>query len=348
MSFSTMTGTERVLTVLHHQEPDRIPTFEWDIDVGVIKAMTGQESVEGFVEAMDHDAVITRPDYSKTPLGDNLYRNEWGVVIQKSPEHHDMPIHAQAPIKTWEDFERWQMPAADAPGRFETLKRYIQRFKGKKAIFIQTRDVFAHPRDLLGYEQFLVDCLQRPDLVRAIVDKTVEHSIRVVQIAAELGAEVVMTGDDIADKRSTLISPRVWENLFLPAFRRFVAGIHDAGLMYWKHSDGNLMKVMDGIVEAGIDGIDPVDPLAGMDLATFKQRWGSRVAIKGNVDCAYLLVTGSEEQVVKRVRECIRIAGPGGGYALSSSNTIHSGVRPELYRAMLRTLREDGVYPLKI
>jgi uroporphyrinogen decarboxylase len=51
---------------------------------------------------------------------------------------------------------------------------------------------------------------------------------------------------------------------------------------------------------------------------------------------------------VNAVKACIRIAGPGGGYACSSSNSIHSGVRPELYRAMVAAIHEYGVYPLDL
>jgi uroporphyrinogen decarboxylase len=101
-------------------------------------------------------------------------------------------------------------------------------------------------------------------------------------------------------------------------------------------------------VAAGIDGIDPIDPLAKMDLATVKKRWGDKVAIKGNVDCAFLLVDGPIEGVVESVKNCIRIAGPGGGYACSSSNSIHSGVKPEFYIAMIEAVREYGVYPLDL
>jgi uroporphyrinogen decarboxylase len=253
-----------------------------------------------------------------------------------------------APIKNMADLERWNPPDPYAPHRFETMKQRIKRFKGKRAIFVQIRDVWSNPRDLLGYQQLFLDCIRRPELIEGIVEKCIDQSIKLVEIAAELGAEVVMSGDDIADNRRTMMSPKVWESLFMPHFRRWVKVIHDCGLLYWKHTDGNIMTVMDTFIEAGIDGIDPIDPLAKMDLATVKERWGDKVAIKGNVDCAFLLMDGPKEKVVESVKECIRIAGPGGGYACSSSNSIHSGVKPELYIAMLDAIREYGVYPLDL
>jgi len=99
-------------------------------------------------------------------------------------------------------------------------------------------------------------------------------------------------------------------------------------------------------VDAGIDGIDSIDPIAGLDMASIKQKWGDRVAIKGNVDCASVLVDGTEAEVIAAVRTCILTAGEGGGYACSSSNSIHSGIDPKLYITMLDAIREYGVYPL--
>jgi uroporphyrinogen decarboxylase len=345
---SDMTSTERVLAVIRRQEPDCVPTFEWDIDPDLIKNMTGGGTYEDFIEKFDLDAVMCGPDYMKKPLGNGYLLDEWGVTRTRGHEAYAMAVDEFAPIKSMADLEKWNPPDPYAPHRFETMKRRIQRFKGKRAIFAQLRDVWSNPRDLLGYAQLFIDVIKRPELVEGLVEKCINQSIALLEIAAELGAEVVMSGDDIADNRRTMISPEIWESLFMPHFRRWVKAIHDNGLYYWKHTDGNIMEVMDLFVEAGVDGIDPIDPMAKMDLATVKQRWGDKVAIKGNVDCAYLLVEEERtaEEVVEVVKECIRVAGPGGGYACSSSNSIHSGVRPDLYIAMLQAIREYGLYPL--
>jgi uroporphyrinogen-III decarboxylase len=74
----------------------------------------------------------------------------------------------------------------------------------------------------MGYEELLVKCLTEPELVVALVEKCIDQSIALVKIAAELGAEIVMSGDDIADNQRTLISPKVWYRILLPFFRRWV------------------------------------------------------------------------------------------------------------------------------
>jgi uroporphyrinogen decarboxylase len=343
---SNMTSQERVMAILRLEEPDRVPTFEWDIDPNFITHMTGGGTYEDFIEQFDLDAVMCGPDYIRHPMDNDYLLDEWGVTRTKGHEAYAMAVDEFAPIKSMADLKNWEPPDPYAPHRFETMKRRVKRFKGKKAIFVQLRDVWSNPRDLLGYAELFVKCKTDPELVAGLVEKCVNQSIALLETATELGAEVVMSGDDIADNRRTMISPKMWEEIFMPHFRRWVKAIHDYGLYYWKHTDGNIMTVLDSLVEAGIDGIDPIDPLAKMDLATVKEGWGDRIAIKGNVDCAFLLVDGPRQGVIEATKECIRIAGPGGGYACSTSNSVHSGVKPDLYLAMLETIREYGVYPL--
>ena len=122
----------------------------------------------------------------------------------------------------------------------------------------------------------------------------------------------------------------------------------DLGLYIIKHTDGNIRSILDTIVESGIDCLDPIDPVAGMDLAEMKHKYGHRITLKGNVDCAQTLTFKSVEETIEETKNCLRIAAPGGGYILSSSNSIHSAVKPENYMAMLETLKKYGTYPINV
>lgn len=341
-----MTPRERVLAVAQRKTPDRVPHFEWGFDAPIIRTLTRGGTYEDLIELLGIDAVMAGADYRRRPLGDDLALDEWGITQARGLMGHTIPLDEHAPIKGWKDFEQWSPPDPRAPYRLESLERLIGRFKGDRAIFVYVRDVWSVPRDLMGYMDLMIGCIEKPELVAAIVEQSVDHSIRIAEQAADMGADLVFTGDDIADNQRTLISPKTWEDLFAPHFRRLVEAFHGLGLLHWKHSDGNIMAVIDSLVDAGIDGIDPIDPLGGMDLATIKQKYGNRVALKGNVSCVTTLVDGSKEDVVEEVKSCIRIAGPGGGYVCSSSNSIHAGVKPELYRAMVEAIRTYGDYPL--
>ncbi len=165
-----------------------------------------------------------------------------------------------------------------------------------------------------------------------------------MQRVIQAGVDVIIFGDDYADKNSPLMSPRHFKEFILPGLKRCVNAAHAAGAFVIKHTDGNIMPILDMIVETGIDGLNPLEPPAGMDIGLIKQRYGKRIALIGNIDCGYLLSQAPVAEVRKVTRETMQIAMPGGGYCLSSSNSIHSSVKPENFMAMIETWRECRDY----
>ena len=124
-----MTGQERVLAVLRRSEPDCVPTFEWDIDIGLIAKMTGG-SYEDFVEGLDLDAIMCSPNYGETPAGTGLILDEWGITRRKGHEDYAMPVDEFSPIKDWADLEALESTRSSCPRpvRYaETQDRPVQR-----------------------------------------------------------------------------------------------------------------------------------------------------------------------------------------------------------------------------
>ena len=144
------------------------------------------------------------------------------------------------------------------------------------------------------------------------------------------------------------MSPAHFREFFYPGLCRVMGGFKELGLKVIKHTDGYIWPIIDMIVDSGIDCLDPIDKLAGMDLGAVKAKYGHRIAIKGNVDCIETLVHGTQEEVIKETKETIRLGAPGGGFILSSSNSIHSGVKPENYLTMIKTLEQYGHYPIRV
>ena len=144
------------------------------------------------------------------------------------------------------------------------------------------------------------------------------------------------------------MSPKAFHELFYPGLKQVVAGFHEAGLPVIKHSDGKIVPLLEMILDSGVDCLDPIDPVAGLDIGQIKQKYGSRVALKGNVDCAHTLTFGTEQEVVEETKQVIAKAARGGGLILSSSNSIHSAVKPGNYLAMWNALRMYGRYPISL
>ncbi len=339
-----MTSEERVLRALRRQEPDRVPHFEWAIDRKVREALCqGCKSHTEFAVQMGHDAVLVDPIYRKEQVGENRWRSEWGYVTQDTSEEHG--IEVESPIRTLEDFEHYVPPDPHLPGRFTAVESAIEIFQGKKAVIVHLNDVFSLPRYLMGMENLLLAIATEPELVRGLVEMSVSINLALAKELVSRGVKIVYTGDDYAYNRGPLMSPRHFRAFFYPGLCRVMQGFKELGLLVIKHTDGNIWPIIDMIIDSGIDCLDPIDPQAGMDLAAVKSKYGHRVAVKGNVDCAQTLTFGTVEEVVAASRETLRSGMPGGGYIFSSSNSIHSAVKPENYAVMMRVWLDHGKYP---
>jgi uroporphyrinogen decarboxylase len=339
-----MTGEQRVLRVLDRREPDRVPHFEWAIDRKVRDALApGCETLNRFAERMGLDAVLADPDFHKEPVGPGRWRSEWGYVVQDSAEEHGVEV--DSPIHSMEDFDRYTPPDPRAPGRYASIEKTIARYGGRFAVIVHLNDVFSLPRYLMGYENLLMAIAAEPELVSALVTMSVDMNLAMAKEAVSRGAKIVYTGDDFAGDSGPLMSPGHFRRLFYPGLCRVIRGFKELGLKVIKHTDGMIWPLMDMILDSGIDCLDPIDPIAGMDLGEVKRKVGARVALKGNVDCAHLMTLGSPAEVADATRKTLRIGMPGGGFILSSSNSIHSSVKPQNYRAMIETLKRYGGYP---
>jgi len=340
-----MTPKERLESTLRREPADRIPTFEWFIDPGVGEKMTGSRDLLDIVETLDLDGVNIRPDYRRQVIDDSTFSDEWGMVRQDTGDV--LPAITANPIEDLADHGDFTFPDPEAPWRFESLERAVKRFGDERAVILNVRDGFSDLRDLLGYEEALISLMSDPGDLKDLLARVVEFNLALARTARErCGVGIVATTDDVAFPQGLLINPEIYHDILGPAFREVIAGFKSDGCLCIKHSDGDVSDLIDFWIDAGIDCLDPIDPGAGLDLATIKRSHGGRICLKGNVDCAGVLPSGAPDEVAAATRECIEAAEANGGYILSSSNTIHRGVPPENYRAMLEALRKFGTYPL--
>lgn len=340
---NTMSGRERILAALRREEPDRLPTMEWVFHPEVIRRMNGAENDIDFVRRAGIDGIAVSLNYRKERIDNRHIIDEWGVT---RVTYDDYPNPVVFPISEQKDFDDFTVPDPDDEFRFASIRKAQEELGDEKLVVARVKDIFSHPRDLMGFENFLMGFYLQPDLVAGLMEMCIEHSTRIARNLKELGVEVIVIGDDIANNTGLLMRPEMFMEQVYPYFKRLVQNFKEIGLTVVKHSDGDLRAVLDPLVESGIDCLDPIDPLGNMDMAYMKQTYGDRIALKGNVDCVETLVDGSEAQVVRDTLECILAGSVGGGHIISSSNSIHKGISAENYWIFLNTIREYGEYPI--
>ena len=335
-----MTSKDRILAALRREVPDRIPIFEWFIDPVVSQVLCESVDPIEVAERLDLDAVNIRADYTKTWKDDVTFVDEWGSERMLTAEV--LPVATKHPIANLTGHADFVFPDPNAPHRFKTLEKALDKYGDRRAIVLNLRDGFSDMRDLLGYENALMGMLLDKPNFTDLLKRVVEFNLTLAEVAVKrYGVEIVATTDDVATGRGPIIRPAVYAETIAPYFKEVVRGYKSLGLIVIKHSDGDVLPLLDHWLDAGIDCLDPIDPGGGLDMGEMKAKYGDRICLKGNIDCTGHLCDGTPEQVAEEVRVCIEKGGPG-GLIVSSSNTIHSGVRPENFRAMLDAVRKYG------
>lgn len=337
-----MNNRQRVMIAISHQEPDRAPIGELLIDEKVRQKIYGGISYFEFLELVDLDLVFAYRGRKFERLDNGLLKDEWGVLFKKTTE--EVPFPVKGPINNEKVLANYTPPDPTADYLFDQLREMVERFKGKRAIGFMMLDVFSIPSFLRGMDNFLVDLIENPSLAGELIEIVTEYQLKLIEGAIKEGAEIIECGCDYAYKTGPFMSPLQFKKFFLPGLTRLIKKTHEFGRYFMKHSDGNIWPLLDMIVDAGVDIINPLQPDAGMDIGEVKLKYGDRVCLMGNIDCGYILSRGSVDEVKMAVRECISKACRGGGYIMSSSNSIHSSVKPENYIAMIKATKEYGRY----
>lgn len=350
-----MTGYERIMAVFQGKIPDCVPLWELGVSLKVVNnilvgGVTGTGSgmngvtVADLVEKLGLDAITTREDQKQDWIDSTTYRDEWGVVCKISEEGATYPY--EGPIKEENDLLSYVPPDPWAAHRMESLRKTVDRFKGKKAIMFISHEAFEFSCNLRGMDNLLMDYALNPEFSHQLARKVVDYKKAVISRAIDEGVDIVLTGDDYAFRTGPMMSQTHFREFVVPYMKEVVDLVKSKGKYFIKHCDGRIWPIIDDMIATGIDALHPLEPLAGMDIGEVKSKYGDKIVVIGNVDCGALLSTGTKEEVAEAVKETIAKGSPGGRHILSSSNSIHSSVNPENFKTMIETARLYGQYPL--
>jgi len=139
------------------------------------------------------------------------------------------------------------------------------------------------------------------------------------------------------------LSPAMFDEFVTPYLTRLTGGYREMGYYTIKHTDGNIMPILDSLVSTAPHALHSLDPQGGVEIGEVKRRVGGKVALIGNVNCG-LLDTGTDAEAVESARHALRSGMPGGGYIFSTSNCVYTGMSLRRYELMLEVWRREGDY----
>jgi uroporphyrinogen decarboxylase len=194
-------------------------------------------------------------------------------------------------------------------------------------------------------DRFLLLMYEDPDFVHAILRAYTRWAIEYGMALIRVGVDAIQINADYCINTGPWLSPAQFAEFVLPYMQEQVKAFKEAGVYVLKHSDGQTWAILEMMVSTGIDALHGIQPSVGMDIKRLKEEVGDRVALFGAIE-ADTLINGSREDVIRDVEYCLQHAAPGGGYVLTTSNSVQAGSKYENYVAMLQTGREKGGYPI--
>jgi uroporphyrinogen decarboxylase len=367
-----MNSKERTLLALRRLEPDRVPVW-----VTVVAEMADRLAQVTGIPTDPLDAYLTnRISHAEllTVLGndvvgigstappsrptrerpDGYLEDEWGFVYRRVP--HTFGVYLEIVGRPLEgvasarELARYRLPDPAAHGRFDVARDRATRYGQSHALLgIIECTVFEMAWNLVGLEAFLTDMALRRDYVGPLLDEVAEYSIGIGRTLIELGADALLTGDDVGMDIGPMLSPRMWREWLQPRLQRvfdaYRAARPDVILAY--HTCGSVLPFVDQLIEMGVQVLNPIQVTArGMDPAMLKARYGDRLAFCGGIDQRQVLPRGTRADVEREVRRRIGELGSGGGYLAAPTHDIQADTPVENVLALFEACRRWGRYPL--
>lgn len=184
------------------------------------------------------------------------------------------------------------------------------------------------------------------DLNRAKSDaqgKVEEALARGERLAKHGGLDGFALCADYCLNSGPFLNPTMFAEVVTPYLIQLIKGYREQGFYVIKHTDGNIMPILDQLLEAKPHALHSLDPQANVDIAEVKKLVGDKIALIGNVNCG-LLTTGTDEEVIASARYALKHGMPGGGYIFSTSNCIFTGMPLHRYELILDVWRKEGNY----
>jgi len=348
-----MTKLERVLATFDHQETDRVPLYDLMLNDDCIEYFTGyyppygEEGARLQAQAVDRMLDMARgvgisPRKPPTDFTDD-------PVLLKYARYSSLtyrlnPISSYEAAVTWVKEQIKQLSKWRENINLQQVKENTQRHFEKLYSWMSEDHVVCclrqsgigldDIRGRIGIEYFSYLCADEPGLISEFLEFRTQQELAIIHAISDPRISPwALTYGDIGMKDKLLHSPEWLRREFFPRLKRINDAYHEHDIRCLFHSDGYIMEVMPELIETGIDGINPIETVAGMDVGEVYRLYGNKIFLTGGIDMSQLLSNGTPEQVREVCQKAIKEAPT--GYFMGSTTEIDNSSRLENVLAMV-------------
>ncbi len=246
-------------------------------------------------------------------------------------------------LETWDDFDLLlhDFPDPGEPDAFKMILQDLPKAGNRYKVGLFWRVFHEFFWTIRGMENLMLDYFDEMDNLKILGQRVLAFHKGIVDRYAALGFDAIMTSDDLGHQSGPMMSPAIFEELYLPLYRELIDYVHSKHMHFWLHSCGDNTKLMDLLVRAGVDVLHPLQK-GCMDEATTIRQYGDRMSFLYGVDVQHLLPSGTPEEIRDEIRRVKSYAaGHHGGLLFAAGNGILADTPLENIRAMFETVCED-------
>lgn len=341
-----------VSQALSFEKPDRIPVFEASESDEFVKNWLryhNKPETACFRDFSDIDLFTVRPDevFFPSKAGEietnsdySIVNDGWGRTIEvRSDACFSRTV--ERIIQKHSDLDKIQFEPADIDSRYTEMLALADYHRNYgRAVFVNTGGPYIRSCFCRGQIEFSMDLASDKSFARELAERVGNHLMNIGLEAMKRAHSEdfgIWIYDDMCNLKSPMFSPQVFEEIFLPIYKRMVSAYKKAGARWViLHCDGNLKPFLDMIVEAGIDGINPVEYAAGMDIVELADKYHKKLSFIGGVCNTHILPSGNKKEIEKHVMRIAERALEGG--IVVGTHSLRDDILPssfDLYRAII-------------
>lgn len=312
---------------------------------------------ERFIAALEHRPLVgrvphfelvfflTMEAFGKVHPSHRSY-HQWDQMTETERVLHRRDM-ADLYIDTAERFEHSAILLHPNPSSHDEVLQLIDAVRersGDRFCLLLHGDATWHIPDGNGLTEFSYRLADDAEGVHAEAAERVERALLWGErLRTHGGLDGFALCSDYCFNSGPFLSPPQFSEFITPYLTQLIAGYRALDFYVIKHTDGNIMPILDDLIAANPHALHSLDPQGAVDIAVLKQKIGDRVCLIGNVNCG-LLDTGTEAECIATTQYALRHGMPGGGYIFSTSNCIYTGMRLARYECILDVWRREGNY----
>ena len=343
-----MNSKERVRMAMRRERPDRVPAAFEAVASVTEKLLKhyGYDDIDQLYERYDIDIIPISPTYTGDKNvtwvdenGQKRSRGYWGgesrEVITAVDTYWEQTGYPLTGVDTLEKLNEYQFPSVE-DFDYSSITRACEKY-ADKAIIIGHEGPFQHMCSLMKMAAMMMLMVDDEELAHEMFQRMVDFEYEYYKRCFEAGngkVDILRTHDDYGTQISMLFSLDMWKDFFMENTKRLVDLAHQYGAYFQQHSCGAVEPVIPLLIECGVDALEPVQKVAGLEPEHLAEAYGDHMTFHGGIDTQGLLPNGTPEQVQAETRHFMTTLGQNGGYILMASQGFEGDVPIENIEAI--------------